>query len=114
MTDTMAQIVVTESAGAPAGIHLTPADTGTQGVRVVVVQGECFGRHIEWFDEEEATAVVTADPATGDPVLSLTRGSGFVHQKRGYETANSTWWRYAEEANPASYREHCLRIVRRL
>ncbi len=111
---TMAQIVVTESAGAPTGIHLTAADTGTQGVRVGVVQGECFGNHIEWFDEEEATAVVSIDPATGSPMLSLTRGSGFVHEHRGYETANSTWWRYPGEADPASYREHCLRIVRRL
>lgn len=97
----------------PVGMHLTPADTGTDGIAVVVVHGECFGTEIRWFDEAGGIAVVRAG-AAGLPVLQFQpHGQSHVYDKRGYETGTRTWWRYAEEADPASYREHCLRIVRK-
>lgn len=107
------QIAVTDVA--PTGIHLTAADTGPQGVRAVAVEGECFGKRIIWYAEaQEVTAVVSTDPATGQPMLSLTYGNGSVSEHRGYEADNSTWWRYPGESDPDSYREHCMRIVRTL
>lgn len=99
---------------APVGTVLTAADTGAEGIRVAIVDGECFGTKIEWFEEYEAVAVVATDPETDLPMLLVERTPSFTSKHRGFETGTSTWWRYAEEADPRSYREHCLRIVRRL
>ena len=101
---------------APVGIVLTPADTGTDGIEVIVVQGECFGTQIVWFDETPMKVVVTTDAETGGPKLLFSyRSSNAIapFEKRGFEEATSTWWRYPGETDPNSYREHCLRIVRK-
>ena len=100
--------------GAPSGMLLTAAETGADGIQVIMVSGECFGRHIEWFDEEQVTAIVRTDEETGQPMLLYQyAGRESWHRKRGFEEANNTWWRYPHEADPNEYREHCLRIVRK-
>ena len=102
---------------APVGIVLTAADTGTGGIRASVINGECFGNDIEWFDDGKAekTVTVTTDPKTGLPMLTYPLGdSGLVAEYRGLEADGVTWWRYAHEVDPNEYREHCLRVVRTL
>ncbi len=102
----------------PVGIRLTADETGVRGIEVIAAIGECFGTHIVWFAEERLHVSVLGDVDTGAASLRFQSVSDaglgrFVHEKRGYEIATNTWWRYPEEANPASYREHCLRIVRK-
>jgi hypothetical protein len=113
----------------PEGITLTAEDTGTEGVDVLIIhgecygdQGECFGGQIEWYNTEVVRAVVRKDFVTGLPNLYYSsesrlpslQGTTMTHKKRGYEVATKTWWRYAEEVDPGVYREHCLRILKRL
>jgi hypothetical protein len=107
---------IDDGTSAPSGMRLTAEDTGTQGIDVIVVEGECFGRHIEWFDETPMHVVVTTDAETGGPKLLFSykeSRTDMVHEKRGFEESNNTWWRYPSEIDPNSYREHCLRIVRK-
>lgn len=98
---------------APEGIRLTAQDTGAEGVHVAIAIGECFGERIEWYEESEATVIVTVDEETGGPALHYKpKGQDLLLEKRGLDPDGVTWWRYPEEAMPDAYREHCLRIVR--
>lgn len=101
---------------APDGIALTMADTGADGIRVMVINGEAFGPHIEWDRSEgdEKLVTISKDPKTGQPMLSYPFGtSGLRAEYRGLESDGITWWRYAHEVDPREYREHCLRVVRK-
>jgi len=109
-----AQVVTVVETNPVVGIPLTAADTGKDGVQVVIASGECFGTEIRWFDESTVTATVGTDAATGLPMLSYRfQGGAHVHQMRGLEADGVTWWRYAHEVDPTEYREHCLRVVRK-
>jgi hypothetical protein len=101
----------------PKGIVLKAEDTGTEGIKVEAIFGECFGNEIMWFDTATIQVVVRNDPVTGGPILDWwdpSREEKYVHQKGGFEVATNTWWRYEEEVNPSTYREHCMRILKRI
>lgn len=103
-----------EGTHTPIGIDLTIVDTGREGIRAVVVEGECFGERIVWFEEREVTLIVKTDLKTGLPMLLENfDGSDIWFEHKGYEMEGRTWWRYAHEIDPREYREHCLRIVRK-
>lgn len=128
-------IVVTETSDyegpVPVGLNLTSRDTGTQrliyrvhpdraygdtpltqGVRARVVIGECYGSSIVWFEERELTLAIAVAEQGGKPILICQNDAGdLISIKHGFEPATATWWRYAHEADPREYREHCLRIV---
>ena len=106
---------IDDGTSAPSGIRLTAAETGADGIEVVMVSGECFGTDIEWFEEAQVTAIVTVDEKTKLPMLLYRYpGSEMWHRKRGLEESGTTWWRHAHEVDPREYREHCLRIVRKV
>lgn len=103
--------------GEPLGLRVTSSQTGAAGIRARIVHGECFGDEIIWFEDEASEAkIVVHDNENSLPCrLDYTHlgdnVSGNTHTKGGFEHGTNTWWRYPEEANPSSYREHCLRIV---
>ena len=110
-TEAGAVCVIGDAYGA---LTLGAALAGATGIRVKIIDGECFGDQIVWFEDQayEALVTVTDDPKTGLPThLTYTYDSGHSYDKRGFEHGTNTWWRYEHEADPAEYREHCLRIV---
>ena len=112
VTDRDAEII--NQSEEPIGLRVTQAQTGATGIRVKIIDGECFGDQIVWFEDQayEALVTVTDDPKTGLPThLTYTYDSGHSYDKRGFEHGTNTWWRYEHEADPREYREHCLRIV---
>lgn len=102
----------------PQGIILTAEDTGTEGIDVLAILGECYGDEIQWFHKTVYRVVVKNDFVTGKPNLSYSTidesGKKHTFHKRGFEVATRTWWRYSHETDPNEYREHCLRILQRV
>lgn len=114
----------------PVGMKVSAEDTLTQdwsmdiestmrclyqplgrSVRALVVEGECYGRHIVWYDTIEMDIAIVTNRQTGKPMLLCTSDDKTTDINRGFEEDTNTWWRYEHEADPAQYREHCLRVI---
>lgn len=111
------RIIEKKAANRVQGIELTPEDTGPDGIKVIAMIGECFGSIIKWCYEAELWVKVRINPVTNLPILDY-KYTQYLEddacQKHGFETATKTWWRYEDEVDPTVYREHCLRILRRV
>lgn len=117
----------------PCGLRVNPADTGNgnktvslkagdpftsmleqkglNGQPASIALGEDFNGEITWHDGAFETKIAIANwTKTGKPVLLMQNGR-VTCVYRGFEEATNTWWRWEHEADPAQYREHCVRIL---
>jgi len=121
----------------PQGVSLCASDTGTEdlvieldpeshfgpafpfcrGQRAIASMGEAFGERVSWQDEDLETRVaIVTSKDTDKPVLLVEMVDHeaerfFTCVYRGFEAETLTWWRWEHEADPAQYREHCIRVT---